>query len=273
VQPPIGTLPPDRVAASEARLRVARPDEYCIDPRAPRTTAEGEEINLPVCPPERLAQAGAQGVAPASQVPLTEGRDLGAPTLWNVWAEGSVLGISDERFGLDMETTVGTGTFGIDRRLSDDVVLGVSFSVQNSSTEGFGDFLQVDANGFTVGPYVAVRLSPHWAMDASLTYGQYDNDIELAILGGDYTSRTYGRTEWRRDPHCRPVAGDPFGLVGHPARRGADAAQQLGSDRSHRRLSQLRPKRIGYLGRQAARVIWILRPDSILPNVMAAGAS
>jgi uncharacterized protein with beta-barrel porin domain len=194
VQPPIGTLPPDRVAASEARLRVARPDEYCIDPRAPRTTAEGEEINLPVCPPERLAQAGAQGVAPASQVPLTEGRDLGAPTLWNVWAEGSVLGISDERFGLDMETTVGTGTFGIDRRLSDDVVLGVSFSVQNSSTEGFGDFLQVDANGFTVGPYVAVRLSPHWAMDASLTYGHYDNDIELAILGGDYTSRTYGGT-------------------------------------------------------------------------------
>ena len=91
--------------------------------------------------------------------------------------------VSDQRYGLDMDTELGSVTMGLDRRLGDNVVLGASLTLQNSRTDGFDDLLQAKSTGFTIGPYVAVRLSPQWAIDASLTYGQYDNDLDAERAG------------------------------------------------------------------------------------------
>ncbi|MBZ9655771.1 autotransporter outer membrane beta-barrel domain-containing protein [Phyllobacterium lublinensis] len=194
VNPPAGTLPPDSTLPSnpggvqtqgqKGGRVVASPPQKCIDPRS-ATPAQAQ--NLPICPQETLAAIAAR----YGTVPLTEGRDLVQSTLWNAWAEGSLIGTSDGRYGLDVDTRYGSVTFGLDRRLTDDVVAGLSFAIEDSRTTGYGDLLKADTNGISVGPYVAVRLSPHWAVDASLTYGQYDNQIELSILDGSYDSQRY----------------------------------------------------------------------------------
>ncbi|PWK65654.1 outer membrane autotransporter protein [Aminobacter sp. AP02] len=199
VQPPIATLPPGGVTVPGSPGLVRLPDgtltrttvagiqERCIDPRSATTDAQ---TKWPICPDELLAEAARSGANPG-EVPLTEGRDLGAPTLWNAWGQPLFVQVSDQRFGLDMDTQLGSITLGLDRRIGEDWVLGASLAVQHSSTEGFGDLLQADSTGFAIGPYLAVRLSPHWAIDTSLTYGQYDNDLELSVLEGSYQSRQW----------------------------------------------------------------------------------
>ena len=147
-------------------------------------------MRWPICPEEILAEAARGGAAPG-QVPLTEGRDLGAPTLWNAWVQPLFVQVSDERFGLDMETRMSGVTVGLDCRFGENIVFGASLAVQRSSTEGFDSLLQAKSTGFTVGPYLAIRLSPHWAIDTSLTYGQYNNDLELSVLDGSYDSRQW----------------------------------------------------------------------------------
>src|SRR4029453_16656858 len=94
-------------------------------------------------------------------------------------------------YGLDMDTELGGVTFGMDRRLGENVALGVELSALNSQTDGFHDVLQFDDSGFSVGPYLAFRLSPQWAVETSLTYGQYDNDVKLSVLEGSYQSRQW----------------------------------------------------------------------------------
>ncbi len=183
---PAGALPGSLVRLPDGtlvRYGVAGTQERCIDPR---TATTGAATRWPICPEEILAQAAIQG-----EVPLTEGRDLGPQTLWNAWAQPLFVQVSDERYGLDMETHLGGVTVGLDRRFGENVVFGASLAMQNSSTDGFDNLLQAESTGFTVGPYLAIRLSPHWAIDTSLTYGQYDNDLELAVLEGSYQSRQW----------------------------------------------------------------------------------
>ena len=197
VQPPIGAGPPGGTATGgtgggaalgggavagglaatgQGRLAGAvRPGVDCIDPRT--TPTDGDE--RPICPAEVLA----------GEVPLTEGRDLGAPTLWNVWVEPLYVSVRDQRNGLDMDTDLVSLTLGLDRRIDENGVVGGLLSLMKSETDGFDDALQTDVRGFSVGPYAAYRLSPRWAVDGSLTYGQYDNDVEMGALDGDYTSR------------------------------------------------------------------------------------
>jgi Autotransporter beta-domain len=197
VPPPIGMPPPGGVTPGARGVRqpptATQPEEQgaarsrldCIDPRS-EIVRDGKP-QKPICPPEVLAEAAAQGNA----VPLTEGRELGPPKLWNAWVEPLFVQISDKRYGLDMDTELGGVTFGMDRRLGENVALGVELSALNSQTDGFHDVLQFDDSGFSVGPYLAFRLSPQWAIETSLTYGQYDNDVRLSVLEGSYQSRQW----------------------------------------------------------------------------------
>jgi hypothetical protein len=60
-----------------------------------------------------------------------------------------------------MDTQLGSVTIGLDSRLSENVVLGASLAFQTSRTAGFDDLLQATCSGFSIGPYLAVRLSPN----------------------------------------------------------------------------------------------------------------
>ena len=122
----------------------------------------------------------------AAEVPLTEGRELVEPTLWNLWAQPYYTSISDERYGLDVDTELASLTLGIDRRIGDDFVLGALIAFQNSDSDGFDKNLTVESTGFNFGPYAAWRLSPQWALDATLSFGRYDNESTLVGLDGSY---------------------------------------------------------------------------------------
>jgi outer membrane autotransporter protein len=114
-----------------------------------------------------------------------------APTLWNVWTEALYSHTTDRRYGLNTKGQVATFTVGLDRRLNEDVVLGLSLSLQSSSTDMFSGHLESKSKGFTVGPYLAVRLTPHWAINLSASYGQSDNDLRILFLDGGSLSQFY----------------------------------------------------------------------------------
>jgi hypothetical protein len=123
-----------------------------------------------------------------AEVPLTPGREVDARTEWNVWADARYNLSSDERFGRDVDTDTGTVAFGVDRRLDVDFVAGLMMTAEDSQTEGFGGALEFDTTGLSIGPYIGYRINPEWALDASLSYGGYDNSSRILVLRGDYDS-------------------------------------------------------------------------------------
>ncbi len=152
-------------------------DARCIDPRQRAQLGDQEPV---ICPEEPFATDGS--------VPLTPGRDLGDETPWNTWVDTTVLVIDDDRFENDTSTTTGTVTFGLDRAITDNLVAGASLSLQSGESDGFDGTMHATESGFTIGPYIALRLSEHWAIDGSVTYGRTENDLRLAVLDGDYIS-------------------------------------------------------------------------------------
>ncbi|MEW9838613.1 autotransporter outer membrane beta-barrel domain-containing protein [Mesorhizobium marinum] len=162
---------------------VAGVETRCIDPRDATTE---DQARWPVCPDEMLAEA-----VDVSEAPLTDGRDLLEPSLWNAWAQPLAVQVFDERYGLDMETRLAGVTVGLDRRFGDNVVFGATFAMSDTSTDGFDSLFEAGSDGFAFGPYLAIRLSPNWVLDTSLTYGLYDNDLLLAVLEGDYDSQVW----------------------------------------------------------------------------------
>jgi hypothetical protein len=162
-----------------------------VDPRDPRRPASGGRATTVACPDPRFSELPRTPATIGGTVPLTPGRDLGVDRPWNAWSETYLGSINDRRYGLDLKSRVVTATFGLDRRVTTDVVTGFSFSIEQGKSTGFGDFLRADTEGFSVGPYVAVRLSPNWAIDAALSYTQTKIDLEIAILNASYISPQY----------------------------------------------------------------------------------
>ncbi len=160
----------------------------CIDPRTPHSVNESDS-ELPICPEEVLAEVDAKRLQLEGGVPLTEGRELVEPSLWNIWTTGVVTSVSDRRYNLDTDTIFGGLVMGIDRRVGEDAVVGIMFTAKDINTDSFGGFMSRDVNGFSFGPYAALRLSQYWAADVSMTYGLYDSDVDIGALSGSYDTR------------------------------------------------------------------------------------
>jgi hypothetical protein len=126
-----------------------------------------------------------------SQVPLTAGRDTGIETRWNAWSELTGVNLSDRRYGLDTKNRSYSATLGFDRQLTPDVVAGLSAGVQNSRGSSFSDLMRSSTEGYTIGPYLAVRLSDHWAINGSFDYSQTRSDVQASILSGAATLQAY----------------------------------------------------------------------------------
>ncbi|MBM3092155.1 autotransporter domain-containing protein [Ensifer sp. T173] len=176
-----GFTPRTPTAIRGGRVVAAPTPDTCIDPRS--INSNKQQRDLPICRDLAAEEAAAQS-ADRSQVPLTPGRDLPAPSLWNFWSDIQFADISDERYDRDSDTLARSLTMGLDRRITNDLVVGMTVSLENSSTDAFDGTLGIDTDGFSFGPYAAYRLSKHWAIDGSLTYGRYNNDIDLSVLSG-----------------------------------------------------------------------------------------
>jgi len=85
-------------------------------------------------------------------------------------------------------------TIGADRRLDQDLVAGFNLSYETSRSSGFGGELRNESSGFNFGPHLGARLSSEWTLDASLGLGLIDNDTQISVLSGHYTTQRYSGT-------------------------------------------------------------------------------
>jgi hypothetical protein len=199
ITPPIGTLPPGSRNPAQPSIPggfvpVRRADgqviSYCIDPRSAEETQTDNGQTF--CTREQLLAAGR--LQQQDDVPITPGRDLIEPTLWNAWSTVTGVYSDDRRFGRDFQTLSGTAAFGADRKLTEDVVGGISVTFETIDTDGFNSTLKIDTQGFEIGPYVAARISQHWAVDGSLSYGFSRSQSDISVLSGDYNTHELGAT-------------------------------------------------------------------------------
>ncbi|MEE4012339.1 autotransporter domain-containing protein [Roseibium sp. FZY0029] len=199
VTPPIGTLPPGNRNPAQPSVPagvvpVRRADgqviSYCIDPRSIEEAQGPSEQAF--CTREQLWAAGR--LQAQNEVPITPGRELIEPTLWNAWSTVTGVYSDDRRFGRDFQTLSGTAALGADRKLTENITGGISVTFETIDTNGFNSNLKIDTQGFEIGPYVAVRLSQHWAVDGSLSYGFSTSQSDISVLSGDYTTHELGAT-------------------------------------------------------------------------------
>jgi outer membrane autotransporter protein len=188
VQPPIGTLPPGNQEAIDVSLNqgaggyAIAQQQPCVPYGAGSTVTGEQEYRGHDC----------AGVLPAlGAAPLTQGRDLVADTEWNSWVDARYGNLSDHREGLDMGGRYSSVTVGVDRRVDNELIAGLSFGLNNSRNSGFSGDLVTESKGFTLSPYMAYQYSPNWVLGGSVAYGQTDNSQRIVILNGDYTSRLY----------------------------------------------------------------------------------
>ena len=164
---------------------------HCIDPRADRTQIPQDLDYLPTCPDSMIGLQSEAAVAGAAQVPITPGRELPVETLWNAWSDVRVTGIGDRRNDLDLNSTAYSATFGADRRISDNTVLGAMIGFQAGDSNGFSGSIETSNRGFTIGGYAASRLTENWSADATLGYGLSSIDTDILMFSGDYLSHQF----------------------------------------------------------------------------------
>jgi outer membrane autotransporter protein len=205
VTPPIATLPPDglmptvpgtvtppigALAPSAGATRIAAgPDVKCGVGLPARSSAGSEEARAVDC-----GEADLRSAAPKQAdavVPLTEGRDLVVESLWNGWVDVRHIDSKDRRNGLDLDNSTGGVTLGVDRRVGANAVAGLSLSLDRSDSDAFDGTMTSQTEGFLIGPYVAYRMSDHWAADAAIAVGRYKSDSQLDVLQGNYKADRY----------------------------------------------------------------------------------
>lgn len=140
-------------------------------------------------------------------MPLTPGRDTGFETRWNAWSELTGVNLSDRRYGLDTKNRSYIATGGLDRQLTPDVVAGFSVGAQSSRGSGFSDFMRSSTEGYTIGPYLAFRLSDNWAIDGSFNYSRTQSDVHVVVLDGGATLQAYSGSV---NLHGQYTVGDWF---------------------------------------------------------------
>ena len=199
VTPPIATLPPPTGPTPMVPGVVTPPLGSVVPSGEATRIAAGANMNCGVGLPERSATGSAdtravdcgesqlRAAAPSptsAVVPLTEGRDLVVASLWNGWVDLHHIGSQDRRNGLDLDNGTGGVTLGVDRRFGANVVAGLSLSLARSDSDSFGGTMTSQTKGLLVGPYLAVRLSDHWAADAAIAWGRDRTDTQFDVLHG-----------------------------------------------------------------------------------------
>jgi len=199
VTPPIGTLPPsgEKVTGNIALTAV---DGYnppptvlpCSEMRSGELGGSDSEPRSGCHAPEQQdPQATSESAAGA---PITAGRDLVEETLWNAWVDTHYTSTTDHRNGLDTTGNAGVIVMGADRRVANDLVAGLQFSLETASSKGFQGVMTSDSNGFMISPYMAYQVSPEWSLYGALGLGQSNIDNRIFSLSGSYDVLRYSAT-------------------------------------------------------------------------------
>ncbi|NRA19569.1 MAG: autotransporter domain-containing protein [Oceanospirillaceae bacterium] len=205
IKPPIGTLPPTGLTPGvpimpSPPIGVLPPIGVTpgvpVMPNPPTTLSPASAVaqsgSVPRCTEISIGESRQVPcdleVAPVKIIlniaPITPGRDLAPPSVWNFWSDIRFSKIDDNRHisKLEMDNTfVG---IGIDRAIAENMVIGLQFESEHISSKSFGRLMSVDTSTFSVGPYFSALVNPHWSVSGMLTYGQLNSDLTIAGLDG-----------------------------------------------------------------------------------------
>jgi hypothetical protein len=124
--------------------------------------------------------------------PLTEGREFGPESVWNVWTNFTYTDIEDTRGNSELDVNDSFFEIGIDRLVQENLVLGLQLEYENTQLDGFQGQFSQDTSGFAIGPYFAWRMSERWVLNGLATIGRFSTDVDVLELSGDFD-----RTRWR----------------------------------------------------------------------------
>ena len=203
-RPPAGVTPevpvapdlPDRPLAPVVPGAPELPDRRPYGPAAPQVEDRSGATER-ADPHDRACRSDPEGSYPDDAdwprdcrpgQPLTEGRRYLEPTDWDIWSDIRITAV--EKGGnpklVDGETL--TASFGIDNRVAENLVLGVSGMFSDGSTDSYGGLLKSGTSGFSFGPYLAWLVAEHVTFDLSASWGRVENDIQLFDLATSFTT-------------------------------------------------------------------------------------
>ena len=82
---------------------------------------------------------------------------------------------------------------GVDRRIGQDLLLGVSAQVDHADGRSGAQEDGIEGTGWMVGPYMTARIYQNFYIDAAGSYGRADNSI---ALGGGLRADKFGSQRW-----------------------------------------------------------------------------
>jgi len=122
-------------------------------------------------PFEPVMLAAATTDLPPGSLGITPQRDLGPDAEWSAWLDASYLDVSDERYGLSTNGSSRGLILGVDRQVSDGLVVGLAVGTDDADITGYGGTVDVDYRGYFGGPYVGYRIDDDLVFDAWLPTG------------------------------------------------------------------------------------------------------
>ncbi len=157
VMPTMPTAPPTGVMPT---LPTAPPTG--VTPTLPTAPPTGVMPTLPTAPPTGVmptlpTQPSAvtppvvviPGVVPNDlEGPYTRGREFVVAPAWNFWVDGRATDISDERYGLDLNSEASQITMGADHQFGDDLVFGLMTTLEKNQSDGFNRGFAANSKGW-----------------------------------------------------------------------------------------------------------------------------
>lgn len=112
---------------------------------------------------------------------------------FGVWIDGSVTLVDNDKSNVQSDGKTEVALVGIDYRLREDVIVGVSAGYQGAQLTVGSIRGRRDSNGYVLTPYASYIMAPNMSVDASVSYGGSDTDVESNLTGtrvtGSFDSR------------------------------------------------------------------------------------
>jgi hypothetical protein len=118
----------------------------------------------------------------------------GGQRRFGLWLNGAYSDIDYSKSNLKFDGDSYSVGFGLDYLVIDNVVIGISAAYENTDLKLKSANGHFDRDGWTVGPYVAVRLGQYFTLSGALGFSWLDADSSTSVGGRESydTDRWYG---------------------------------------------------------------------------------
>jgi hypothetical protein len=115
-----------------------------------------------------------------------------------VWVQGSYTWLEDKNTATNFDGNIYTIMAGADYRINKHLLVGISGGYENTSLDTKFNNGNLDASGFVVAPYLTVRLTDIFSIDATGGYAwlNYDVDRKETVSTGEKFTGEFDSTRW-----------------------------------------------------------------------------